>query len=120
VGVENPTQIRRREDRVNLLVSFYSRRGDGIQARLYTAGGRHFLVKESYDMPERPKDRRSLEQLRAELASLVRRSMSNLTEIARIQLRIQELSARLGRISDVDLPNPPEPPPEPPEPPTSA
>ena len=48
-------------------------------------------------MRERPGDSRSLKALRDELVALTRRSMETLTEIARIQLRIHELSKRLAR-----------------------
>jgi hypothetical protein len=47
-------------------------------------------------MRDRPGDPRSLAALRDELVALTRRSFETLAEIARIQLRIQELSKRLA------------------------
>jgi hypothetical protein len=55
-------------------------------------------------MRERPGDPRSLKALRDELVALTRRSMETLTEIARIQLRIHELSKRLAREQREDGP----------------
>jgi hypothetical protein len=48
-------------------------------------------------MREQPGDPRSLAALREELIALTRRSFETLAEIARIQLRIQELSRRLAK-----------------------
>ena len=47
-----------------------------------------------------------LKELREELATLSRRSLSTLTEIAKIQVRIQELAERLRDFPTKDKPKP--------------
>ena len=56
-------------------------------------------------MPDQPDEPRSLADLRMELAALVKRSVSNLTDIARIQLRIKELSERMAALSEKQSPS---------------
>jgi hypothetical protein len=46
-------------------------------------------------MRDKLKELRRLKELREELTALTRRSLSTLTEIAKIQVRIQELTDRL-------------------------
>ena len=57
-------------------------------------------------MRDKSKQLRRLKELREELAALSRRSVTTLTEIAKIQVRIQELADRLPALPSKDKPKP--------------
>ena len=48
-------------------------------------------------MAERAEHLRRLKELREELTALTRRSVSTLTDLAKIQVRIQQLTEQLGQ-----------------------